>query len=128
MTAAPKTEQRMLRIMKRFPDYRSDDRFGPCPLEYDWQHRNIVGIRTGDEERARRWVIDALLLGYSPFYCFSAHGNGAGTKTIKHWQMNKSLTDLFSVRPLPGNRWGPGGDSKNPMLARTATGSAIFLS
>jgi hypothetical protein len=40
---------------------------GPCPIEFDWQGEDAVGIKTRDKERARSWAIEALLLGYSVF-------------------------------------------------------------
>jgi hypothetical protein len=41
---------------------------GPCPVEFDWQHKNIVGIDTNDRARARDWAVRAMLAGYAVFH------------------------------------------------------------
>jgi len=37
----------------------------PCPVPYDWTIKDRVGINSTDKERARRWIIQAAMLGYS---------------------------------------------------------------
>jgi len=37
----------------------------PCPLPYDWNRKNMVGITVGKNvHRARCWAITALMFGY----------------------------------------------------------------
>ena len=42
-----------------------DGATGPCLLPHDWQNKNMLGIIAHDRNTATRWVIKALLLGYS---------------------------------------------------------------
>ena len=40
-------------------------RTGACPLIYDWSHANLVGIKVEHRLEAKRWVMQALELGYT---------------------------------------------------------------
>jgi hypothetical protein len=42
------------------------------PVSYDWQYKNVRGITTTIEARARAWIRECMLQGYGVF--------GAGTK------------------------------------------------
>lgn len=65
------------------PNARRD----PCPVTYDWQHKNLVGIDTDDRERARQWIIEAQMLGYSVSQCWHSKGGaGSGKGTIAEWR------------------------------------------
>ena len=68
-------------MKEQFPNYQPAQPFGPCPLDYDWTRKNLVGIR-GDEDRAVRWIVEAMLLGYAVGRCFGgirSGGSGRGT-------------------------------------------------
>lgn len=39
-----------------------------CPLEYDWSRRDRVGVRGKTRLEAQRWLVKALLLGYTAYY------------------------------------------------------------
>ena len=41
----PSAPKRVARIRKDFPNYQGQPH-GPCPLHYDWQRKNMVGIST----------------------------------------------------------------------------------
>lgn len=57
--------------------------FGPCPLDYTWQHKNTVGITTLDEYIAEQWIIKALDAGICPHGVapqgIRSGGHGPGT-------------------------------------------------
>ena len=77
----PSAERNIARARKQFPNYQPADPIGPCPLDYDWTRKNLVGIR-GEEDRAVRWIVEAMLLGYAVFRCFGgirSGGSGWGT-------------------------------------------------
>ena len=43
-----------------------------CPLEFDFIHKNTVGIRISiDGDRARTWIINAMLSGFRVYYFFT---------------------------------------------------------
>jgi hypothetical protein len=63
------------------PDYLVDP-VGRCPLAHDWHYKNKFGITTDDLDRARRWIIDAMLAGYSVFRGSQRHGGGWGYGSI----------------------------------------------
>jgi hypothetical protein len=42
----------------------------------------MVGISTRDETAARQWIVDAMLLGYAVFRCFSKNSWGSGRGSI----------------------------------------------
>lgn len=44
-----------------------------CPLEYDWQRKDHVGIETGDRKKAEAWLVRAAALGYLISEVDSAH-------------------------------------------------------
>lgn len=77
----PSTPKRIARIRKDFPNYQGQPH-GPCPLHYDWRHKNTVGISTRDESVARQWIIDAMLLGYGVFRHIVKHSGGSGQGSI----------------------------------------------
>jgi hypothetical protein len=66
-----------------FHDVRLRSRAGPCPLPYDWNRKNIVGVTTRDRVRARRWIISAMLAGYGVFYHMSRNSSGFGQGSIE---------------------------------------------
>jgi hypothetical protein len=74
----PITLRHIARMEKHWPGYRHSDPVGPCPLRYDWQRKNIVGIKEPNREIAKQWAIDALLLGYAVFETWKITCNGAG--------------------------------------------------
>jgi hypothetical protein len=83
--ARPSALRRIERMRKIWPDWQpsnaSGNAAGPCPLRYDRHHKNTVWIRTNNREEARRWGIEALLLGYALFHarklgCHVAGGQG----------------------------------------------------
>ena len=41
-----------------------ESRRATCALPFDWKRKNMWGIRTKDEARARQWCLDALLGDY----------------------------------------------------------------
>jgi len=69
-----------------FHDMRKLSTEGPCPLPYDWQHKNVVGISTTDAERARDWCVKALLLGYSVARSFRRGCGGGGNGSLAFWR------------------------------------------
>lgn len=77
----PSTPKRIARIRKDFPNYQGQPH-GPCPLHYDWRHKNTVGISTRDEPIARQWIIDAMLLGYGVYRHISKNSWGGGQGSI----------------------------------------------
>jgi hypothetical protein len=70
------------RWQKLYPDRRPSD-VGPCPLPYDWIHKNTVGIATRDRALARQWIIDAALAGYAVFRHLGAQYGGFGQGSIE---------------------------------------------
>ena len=73
-----------------FHDVRPRTQRGPCPLPFDWRHKNTVGITTRDREHARQWTIDAMLAGYGVFRGFPGHGgSGFGQGSIAHIRAGK---------------------------------------
>jgi len=66
----PSTVRRLEKIRKTWPSYEPADPTGPCPVVFDWQNKNTVGISTRDRERARQWIVDAMLAGYGVFRLF----------------------------------------------------------
>lgn len=78
----PSTERRLARKRKYNPAYPVDEPFGPCPLRYDWQRKNVVGIKTDDRKVATQWGIEALLLGYSLFQTHKIGCSGGGQGTL----------------------------------------------
>jgi len=73
----------------------------PCPIEYDWRHKNTVGITTADEARAMDWAVRAMMLGYGVFRHWGSRykGGGGGQGSIKWWRSTRRLDE----RPLqPG--------------------------
>jgi hypothetical protein len=82
--ARPSTARRIERLRKqlRQPNYQPGQPFGDCPLPFDWQHKNIVGISTRDRARARQWCINAMLAGYGVFSSHTRGGSGAGQGTL----------------------------------------------
>jgi hypothetical protein len=48
---------------------------GACPLNYDWQHGRIVGIKTNIRRVAELWIMEALGLGYEVSLLPSHHAN-----------------------------------------------------
>lgn len=71
-----------------FPNY-TPETFGPSPVPYDWRHKNTIGITTKDRERARRWIIDAMLTGYGVVRLSSRHGAGGGNGSIEQIRKRK---------------------------------------
>ena len=63
-----------------FHDVRKRTTEPPCPVEYDWQHKNTVGITTADEGRARDWAIRAMILGYAVFCRYGGAGYFTGSR------------------------------------------------
>jgi hypothetical protein len=79
----PGTPKRIARLEKFVPGCTAGERFGPCPVRYDWSRKNLVGVKTRDREVAKRWAIEATLLGYSVFYQFGTiSGSGFAKGTI----------------------------------------------
>lgn len=73
-----------------FHDMRTKARGGsgpgfgqPCPVPYDWQRKNIIGISTDDRARAHAWIVAAMLKGYEVFYS-SNKRNGGSPGSIEH--------------------------------------------
>jgi hypothetical protein len=79
----PREIQRIERAIER-DSKAGHDPFGPCPLPFDWQSRNTVGISTRDPERARQWAFDAMLAGYAVYRQGRRNGSGGGMGTIAH--------------------------------------------
>ena len=98
----PSSLARMDRLRKLDPGYRPHDRIGPCPLPYDWTRTNIVGISTGDRERARQWIIEAALAGYSVFRHIGRHGGGFGQGSIKHIRTRRDTARAQAPRFVSG--------------------------
>jgi hypothetical protein len=78
----PSAQRTIERIRKYRPDYEPAQDTGPCPLPYDWNRKNIVGISIRDRARARQWCINALLLGYSVHAYDNKNGAGFGGMTL----------------------------------------------
>lgn len=38
---------------------------GACPVEYDWAHRDMVGLETPHKHVAMHWIMMALRAGYT---------------------------------------------------------------
>lgn len=38
---------------------------GACPFSYTWQHDRTVGVEMKDRRNAERWIVGALLKGYT---------------------------------------------------------------
>jgi hypothetical protein len=72
----PSTPRKIAKRQKLMPNYVHAQRFGPCPLRYDWRYKNTVGIKERDRETAKRWVIGAMLSGYAVFSKWSIAGPG----------------------------------------------------
>jgi hypothetical protein len=70
-------------ILSIFHDVRKRSTAGPCPVEYDWHRKNIVGIRTKDRAQAERWIVECELLGYGVFRHYSTGGFAAGPGAIQ---------------------------------------------
>lgn len=53
-----------------------------CPIRYDWQYKNKVGIKELDREVAKQWAVGAMLLGYAVYAMWKVHGSAIGPGTI----------------------------------------------
>ena len=79
----PSTLRKVNSIRRKWhPDYEPPHPFGPCPVPYDWHVANTVGITTHDRDRARQWIIAAMLAGYSVFRRYRRDGAGFGKGSI----------------------------------------------
>jgi hypothetical protein len=78
----PSAERNFERSKKYFPDRKPYQPYGRCPLEFDWQRKNTVGINTLDRERARQWAIDAMLLGYAVFKYWGLRSGGGSSGSL----------------------------------------------
>ncbi len=78
----PREIRRLERIRERNPDYEAGEPTGPCPVPYNWQNKNVVGVSTHDRDRAKRWAIDAALAGYCVFRSFRRYGSGGGQGSL----------------------------------------------
>jgi hypothetical protein len=74
----PSALRKLERIRKRLPGYEGNpaNPTGPCPIEYDWDHKNVVGIITLDRDRAIQWAIEAMRFGYTVFQQNTKRGCG----------------------------------------------------
>ena len=83
------TERRIERNRKRLGPHGL-----PVPVRYDWKWADQVGTTTHDRAEAKRWAIEALLLGYRVNYCskgaksYSASGPGSIAQ-VRERQANK---------------------------------------
>jgi hypothetical protein len=76
-----------------FHDVRKRSTAGPCPLEFDWQHKNVVGISTKDSTRARDWAVRAMVAGYAVFHSFRRNGSGGSQGTLAQFRERKRVRD-----------------------------------
>ena len=63
------------------------------PLRYDWQRKNVVGIKTDDRKVATQWGIEALLLGYSLFQTIKLAAV-AEARALLRGYVNESMSDV----------------------------------
>lgn len=99
----PSTAKRIARCKKigvelgrELPDWAySRDPIGPCPLRWDWQRKNIIGIETMDREEARAWAVEAMLAGYCVYHHTSISGSGSGNGSLA--QARKRLRERRHV-------------------------------
>jgi hypothetical protein len=90
----------LARFRKYSPERPFDHGIGPCPLPYDWQRKNVIGISTRDRDRARQWAIDATLAGYCVFRSFHRNGSGGGQGTLAHiWERRRDEIMREAQRP-----------------------------
>jgi hypothetical protein len=59
-------------------------------LGFDWQRKNVYGITTDDDERARDWAVAAMLAGFAVFYAFNQHSGGGSKGTIADWRKRQA--------------------------------------
>jgi hypothetical protein len=76
------TTRRVEKLRKTWPDYKPENPIGPCSVPFDWHCKNTVGITTRDRERARCWIIDALLAGYGVFRGYRRGGTAWGQGSL----------------------------------------------
>jgi hypothetical protein len=76
------------------PDFEPNYPVGPCPLHYDWQYSNTVGIKTKDSRVAKQWAIEAILLGYSVHWGERIGGVTTGVGTLAHVREKKKQLEL----------------------------------
>jgi hypothetical protein len=53
------------------------------PVNYDWRRKNLRGISTTDEARARTWIRVAMQQGYGVFGMWGRNGSGGGMGSIR---------------------------------------------
>jgi hypothetical protein len=85
----PSSVRRVEKIREKFPNYQPYQPTGPCPIRVDWSRKNMVGIKERDCETAKRWAVEALLLGYSVFHVSKIGGSGGGQGTIAEVRQRK---------------------------------------
>lgn len=92
------TAKHVERIRKYDPDYQHYERYGSIPLEFDWQIKNTLGIRTLDRERARQWAITALLYGYDVFSYLGGIGGGGNSIKEARGRAQRKIASLEGRR------------------------------
>jgi hypothetical protein len=53
-------------------------------LEHDWRYKNVRGITTTDEARARRWISECMRRGYAVVRSQRKRWTGGGPGSIKN--------------------------------------------
>jgi hypothetical protein len=91
----PRAAARVAKLKEKIPSYEPQIRVGRCPMPHDWKNKGMLGISTKDVERARQWIIDAMMYQYAVYLCTSRNGGGGGPGTIK--TIRKRLSERGEV-------------------------------
>ena len=59
-------------------------------IGFDWHYKNVWGITTDNESRAREWAIAMMLAGFAVFYKFNQRGSGGGKGTVADWRKRQA--------------------------------------
>jgi hypothetical protein len=62
------------------------------PVSHDWRYKNVCGISTIDENRARAWIRDCMRQGYGVFISNTKNGLGRGKGSVAYIRQQRELS------------------------------------